>query len=298
MRIRSEWRSVWNGRAVLGESPTFDPRDRQVWWLDIKSNRLMAYDAATETTSAYTLPCRVCSIVVPDKHWDFGPPTVDEKTFLSAGDRGFAVLTIVRDIVTVSPLHHPEAEVAGNRFNDGKLGPDGRYFAGTMDDAEQEARGSLYAFAPDRSCRVIDTGYLVPNGPAFSKCGRYMYHTDSARRHIYRFAVGSKGDFGSRETWHVLDPRHGYPDGMAVDTKGNVLVGLWDGSAIGVLSPDGQMIGTMELPTSRITSVALDPLRPGHLFSTSAAIGVHDDDTYAGNLFEVVYDLDDLEQLQ
>ena len=42
-------------------------------------------------------------------------------------------------------------------------------------------------FSADGRYAVLDTGYRVANGPAFSPDGSVVYHTDSARREIYAF---------------------------------------------------------------------------------------------------------------
>ena len=74
-----------------------------------------------------------------------------------------------------------------NRFNDGKVDRQGRFWAGTMDRAEQEASGALYRLDHDLYLDRIDSGYRVTNGPAFSLDGRLLYHTDSALQRVYAF---------------------------------------------------------------------------------------------------------------
>jgi sugar lactone lactonase YvrE len=55
--------------------------------------------------------------------------------------------------------------VAGTRLNDGKVGPDGRFWAGTMDE-ELLARpiAALYRLDPDHSLHRVIEGLIVSNG--------------------------------------------------------------------------------------------------------------------------------------
>ena len=71
----------------------------------------------------------------------------------------------------------PESHLPGNRFNDGKTDAAGRFWAGTMDNSEEEATGSLYRLEPDRSWTKVDSGYRVTNGPAFDRARGRMYDT-------------------------------------------------------------------------------------------------------------------------
>ncbi len=55
----------------------------------------------------------------------------------------------------LSLLAAPEAHLPGNRFNDGKCGPDGRFLAGTMDNREVEASGALYSYSPNGALKTL-----------------------------------------------------------------------------------------------------------------------------------------------
>ncbi len=191
MIIPAKCRQLHAARAVLGEGPIHDPRDGLIWWTDIKGKRLHAFDLEGGRAQSWELPSRLGSLVVPDGRW--GASSTAPRSFLCAGDEGFAWLKVEGDQAQNHPIVHPERHLPQNRFNDGVLGPDGRYYAGTMDDTETHDWGTLYALAPDGAIRVIDIGYRVPNGPAFSPDGRFMYHTDSAKQQIYRFRIGAGG---------------------------------------------------------------------------------------------------------
>ena len=76
-----------------------------------------------------------------------------------------------------------------NRLNDGKVSPDGRFWAGTMDDRpDKEPVGELYRLGADHRCTRMADGVKVSNGLAWSPDGRTLYHSDSRGGAIWRYA--------------------------------------------------------------------------------------------------------------
>ena len=181
----------------------------------------------------------------------------------------------------------PEAHLPENRFNDGKLGPDGRYWAGTMHDPEKETSGSLYAFAPDGAVTLLDNNYRVTNGPTFSPNGRVVYHTDSAAQTVFAFDLTQDGELTNKRPFVRFAPGEGYPDGMTTDSDGNLWIAMWDGARIEKISPQGKRLGFLAMPTPRITSCVFTGEDDAILYATSASIGLEDADELAGGLFRV-----------
>src|SRR3546814_16769287 len=94
----------------------------------------------------------------------------DWSSDVCSSDLGFAFID--PDASLYALWGDAEPDRPGNRFNDGKLDREGRFWAGTMDDAEVERSGQLFRFDPDHSWSLQDKGYRVPNGPAFRSDGR------------------------------------------------------------------------------------------------------------------------------
>lgn len=228
----------------------------------------------------------LCSFDLPPADW-LALPDASGEVLIGAGDRVFGWIAQTTDTFELSPLAHPEPDRPGNRFNDGRLGPDGRYWAGTMDDAETRATGSLYAFTPDGEYAVLDTGYRVPNGPAFSPDGTIVYHSDSALGEVYAFDLLPDGSLGAKRVFARFERHEGCPDGMTTDADGNLWAAMWDGARIEKLSPEGERIGSIPIPTRRPTScVFVDP-DCTEMYVTSASVGLGRDDRLAGGLFRV-----------
>lgn len=275
---------VWPARARLGECPCWDARSGRVFWVDIKRAALHAFRSVDGTRQTWALPARVCSLDVPPAGWR-PPEQLTGVPFVGCGDMGFAWIGVAGDAVEIVTLVHPERDQRGNRFNDGKMGPDGRYWAGTMDDAEERATGRLYAFRPDGSFAVLDSGYRVSNGPAFSPDGSVVYHADSARREIYAFDLDSDGALSGKRRLVRFAEGEGHPDGMTTDREGNLWVAMWDGARVENVSPEGARVGSIPVPTAKPTSCTFADPDCTEMYVTSASIGLREDDGLAGALF-------------
>ena len=269
------WRKVERGdqRDTLGEGALWCPRDGAFYWVDILAPALNRLVLATGAVTRWAMPEPLGWVV---SHVEGG---------LVGGFRS-GIARIGLAPLVVAPRKAIEPHLPGNRMNDGKVGPDGAIWCGTMDMAEEQDSGSFYRIAPDGSVAQVDGGYTVPNGPAFSPCGQWMYHTDSARRTIYRFALEG-GQARKIGVFVQFAEEDGYPDGMTVDAEGGVWVAHWDGGRISRFSPDGQRDRSIELPARRITNIAFCGTLHDRMFVTSAAVGLDDAGEFDGALFEV-----------
>lgn len=268
------WRKIERDQAdTLGEGALWCPRDGAVYWTDILAPALNRLDLASGAISRWTMP------------EPLGWVAASAAGGLIGGFRS-GVAPITLDPVTVGERQGPEPHLPGNRMNDGKADRHGAIWCGTMDMAEEEACGALYRLAPDGTFQAIDTGYAVPNGPAFSPCGQWLYHADSGRRTIYRFALTPDGA-GEREVFVRFEEADGYPDGMTCDAQGFLWSAHWDGGRISRFAPDGTLDRTISLPARRITNIAFAGEGLDRMFVTSACVGLDDATEFDGALFEV-----------
>ncbi|KAK3311566.1 uncharacterized protein B0T15DRAFT_521869 [Chaetomium strumarium] len=102
---------------------------------------------------------------------------------------------------------------------------------------------------------VAADGFDSPNGIVFSPTGSHVYVADSGMTHvfygndftrpatIYRYDVNDDGTLDNRKTFAYVTPV--VPDGMHVDTKGNLYVGCGDG--VQVYNPSGKLLGKIYL---------------------------------------------------
>jgi len=138
---------------------------------------------------------------------------------------------------------------------------------------------------------LVDQGYKVTNGPAFSPDGSRMYHNDSALQVTYVFDLDEKGDAHNRRTFLKFGDGDGYPDGMTVDGEGCLWIAFWDGGCVRRFSPKGALLQTIAMPVTRPTSCAFGGPDLDRLYISSASIGLDESalslQPNAGGLFMV-----------
>ena len=250
--------------CVLGEGPVWDAENNRLFWVDIKAPALFAMGLATRAVRRWDMPEPLGAIGLRAKGGLVG-----------AFRSGFAFIDL--ETGAVERVGNVTAHPSGNRFNDGHVDPRGRFWAGTMDDAEQAMTGHLYRLDPDRRVEWFETGFVVTNGIEWSEDGRTLYFVESAQRRIWAhdFDMDS-GRPGKRRLFAELEPKAGYPDGLTVDAEDHVWSAHWDGARVTRYRPDGSVERVVPLPVPRTTSCCFGGPDLATLFVTSARIGLDD----------------------
>ncbi len=132
----------------------------------------------------------------------------------------------------------------GARFNDGKAGPDGLFYAGTI---ERGGGAVLYRLREGKLEKMVEN-VRISNGIDFSLDGKTVYYCDTPTRRIDAFDFPS---FENRRTVFAFDDTVvGNPDGMCLDAEGMLWIALWGGHGVVRVSPEsGEIISRIELPS-------------------------------------------------
>jgi D-xylonolactonase len=260
--VAAEVSCVAETGCVLGEGPVWDTRSQTLLFVDIKDPAVHSLDPATGRTTRWPMPQRIGAIGLRQNGGLVG-----------AFKNGFGFIDPATGAVT--PIADPEAHLPDNRFNDGKVDPLGRFWASTMDDAEQRRTGHLYRLDPDCSVARFEAGFVVTNGIDWSSDGATLYFVDSASRIIYAYAFDmASGTPGSRRVFARLPEADGYPDGLTVDAEDHVWGAHWDGGRVTRYRPDGTVERVVTLPAPRCTSCCFGGNDLDTLFVTTARIGL------------------------
>lgn len=261
-------------RDQLGEGLLWSPRDNAVYWTDIFGpalNRLSLTDGAI---ARWDMPEMIGWVI----------ERRDAPGFIAGFKSGFAELEL--DPVRVRHIAAPEPDLPENRLNDAKADAQGRIWAGSMPLTADRPDGAFYRLDPDRSVHRMDSGYTVANGPALSPDQRWLYHTDTGRGVVYRFALADNGSIADRQCFIVFEHDWGKPDGMTVDAEGHLWVAHWGGARVSRFDPEGRLERSITLPAAQITNVCFAGEGLDRMFVTSAAVD-RDYEPSAGCLFEV-----------
>lgn len=97
----------------------------------------------------------------------------------------------------------------------------------------------------------------LPNGIGWSVSEDTMYLTESLSRNIYAFSYSpSTGEIRNKRVFFHLNPKEGAPDGLAVDAENHIWVTIYGGGKVLRISPEGEVVGFVKLPTRCVTCAA------------------------------------------
>lgn len=249
-------------RAEVGESPVWDAARGVLWLVDILAPCVIRFDPTDGATRRYPMPEPCGSLALCRS----GTLLVAQRASLLRLDPDGGALT---------PFASFPEEPAHNRLNDGKVGPDGAFWIGSMDDRpEKHPTGSLWRVTPDGRVERRREGLVVSNGLAWGAEGRTIWHSDSRRMVLdiadFDPATGSAGPW---RRLRELDEATGRPDGAACDAQGNYWSAGVSAGCINVVAHGGAIIRRIDFPVPAPTMPCFAGPDLATLFVTSLRAG-------------------------
>ena len=246
---------VWDCHCGTGETPTWDDQAEALYFCDIPAGRLHRFHPATEEKTSWQLPEVLGSFALCRS----GRILVCQKQKLMMFD------TTTQTLEFFARITEPDT----NRLNDGKVGPDGCFWVGTINEGSDGLpSGHLYRVTPAGVVEIKIEGLKNANGLAWTANGRTMYHSDTRGPWIDCWDFDpATGAISNRRRFADVPNEEGRPDGGALDLDGC----YWSaGSGMGVINrfaPDGRLIEKVAMPVPNATMPAFAGAR---LFITSA----------------------------
>lgn len=263
----------------LGECVLWRDSDQTIWWTDVQSCRLYRLAWPSLALTVYETPERLCS---------FSFLSGTDQEILAAFPSGIAIYA--PDKNHVRWLHQPKELGGSLRLNDGRTDPEGRFWVGSMSE-DLVPSGRLYCAGKDGILDTKREGIRISNGLCWAPDGRTMYFADSPSRQIQKCSYDAAyGAMGAWETFARVSI--GEPDGAITDAEGVYWFAHWAGACVTGLSPQGTVVGKIEVPTPHATCPSLGGPNGNLMFVTSACQGLETSqiDDNAGGLF--VYETD------
>lgn len=246
--------------ALLGECPLWSVTEDALYWIDIDGRRIHRLEPGSGRTADRALPGRPGSIAL----------TADPGQLLMAIEHGLAIFEWQSE--SLEPWLDLEPAGTGNRMNDGRVGPDGRFWVGSMFEhpAERRTAGMLHRVDPDGTVTTHRRGVGVSNTLAFAPDGRTMYWADTHTLTVWAHDYDpSSGEPGVARRFADFTDLPGAPDGACVDDSGGVWIAGVGGGALLRFAPDGSVDRILDLPLRSPTMPAFGGPQLETLFVTS-----------------------------
>lgn len=264
----------------LAESPLWDAAENRLFWVDIPAGNVHAIHLSDGRRARWHFEGAVGS--------------------LGLAQSGRLVIAIAGSVHLFDLAHEQLTELATlepdypkTRLNDGKVGPDGAFWVGSMDDRPvKENIGALYRVTAERRAERKADGFKVSNGLAWSEDGNVLFHSDSRGAWIDRWHFDkTTGEIGARERIRTLSEAEGRPDGAACDVE----EGYWScGVSAGCLNrfgAKGELLARIAVPVPAPTMLCFGGKDMRTAFVTSlregldpAVLAEHPD---AGKIFAI-----------
>lgn len=264
----------------LIEGPMWYRKRNSLFFTDIVSGTIFEYIPKKEKLQSWKLGA-YASCVIPGCHPGEIIAAVDSCLKMLVPETG--------TIKTLCPFPMPD----GIRFNDGKCGPGGHLWVGTMEmDGMREnahvqedirPQGGLYRVSPDGETDCVEPFLAIPNGMAWDLDKGIFYHVRTEEQSVYAYSY-NKDRHQIRRPVKALDlsQEQGVPDGMTMDRDGNLWIAMWGGYKVICINPvSGAKMGEVVLPDANVSCCTFGGEQLDRLYITSAR-----DAQGGGNVFE------------
>lgn len=275
--------------CALGESPRW--AHGAWWWVDA--------DAGTVWTAAGTVwtAGAARSVFQSSGRVSLVQPAADGLLVVASGTELLVLDPASGRTTPWSRVELPPGWV----LNDGTADETGRLWVGSVHPERRAGAGALYVVERDGSVRAVATGTTLSNGMAW-RTPRTLVHADSLERCLWEHLVEPSTARVLHSRRAVRVPKRAaefaggsggiaplaLPDGIAIDVAGGLWVAMYGTGQVWRLA-DGRVDTVLEVPTARVTSVALGGCDGLDLLVTTAQEGMDAadlaSDPAAGRLF-------------
>jgi sugar lactone lactonase YvrE len=268
---------VPNTKGDLGEGLLWDERNETIMWVDAFVKIINTWNPATKTLTERKYDSLVTSIA---KRESGG--------YVVAAGLKLIVLNENLDVIGTSPLEMPNENV---RTNDGNVDINGNYWVGCFANDAKPKQGNLRRISPNFDSKVFLKDITIANGMDWSPDNKICYYIDTPTKKVSRFNFNIETSELDGELEAIdVSKYSGAPDGMCVDSLGNLWVAFWGGGCVRSFSPSGELLAQVDVPATLVTNCAFGGPDLSTLYITCAIPSYEDfvkgEEPLAGSLFK------------
>lgn len=130
----------------------------------------------------------------------------------------------------------------------------------------KEETGQLWRIMPNGKIELMEKNMGTTNGIEVSPDNKSLYVNESVQRKIWHYDLSSAGELSNKQLFYEF--KDGGMDGMRTDKEGNLYIARYGKQHIVVLSPEGKLLGKIELKGEKPTNVAFGGTDGKTLFIT------------------------------
>ena len=271
--------------CLWAEGPAWNAQGQYLVWSDIPNNRQLRYlDDDGHISDHFRKPTNETN----GNTFDFeGRQITAERTRMVRFEHNGS-LTVLAEQANGKPLNGPNDMVV--HPNDESIWfTDPGYGAIILYEGQNVTNGSIQPSQKEAVYRIdAQTGEVTkvaddpfkPNGIAFSPdykkvyvCDTGITHYPNAKNIVWQYDLNGDKLSNPASADMTLDGKTGFPDGLRVDTDGNIWVGAgWVGDGydgVHIFAPDGARIGQISLPEC-CANVCFGGKKRNRLFMTAS----------------------------
>ncbi len=235
-------------RCEIGESPVWDTHHKLLRWCDVTGRRIFSANLDG----------------VIQENIELGEPVgaidcLNANSLILALRNTVVIYDLARgncEVIAEVPLGSPTA-----RLNDGKLGPDGAFWIGSIDSALLNSfTSSLYRVQLNGTVEKVLSNIGISNGLAWSLNAERIYHSDTLAGQIKSGSFSFKD--GSIKDWTDIahfEKSEGWPDGGTCNINDEYWSAGVTAGCIHRIDPNGKVIESMPVEVDAPTSIAFLP---------------------------------------
>jgi len=272
--------TVIHHACLLGEGPVWDAKRNVICWIDILKGEIHQFSPEHKTHKIIPVHQKIGAVLI-----------CKDGNFLAALQNGFAIINRGNGLIEM--IADPEEHLPGNRLNDGKCDPAGRFWVGSMSMDEASGAGSVYVLEKDLYISKKIENVTIPNGMAWSLNHQTFYFIDTPTYEVVAYDYDKNtGSISNKRTIIKIAKEDGFPDGMTIDSEGMLWIAHWEGWQVIRWNPaTGEKIVAIKLPIAKVTSCTFGGKNLEDLYITSAKIGLSENELaqqpLAGYLFVI-----------
>lgn len=281
--VTNEIRCIAPTGDECGEGLVWSIREQCLYWTDINRYLIHRYDPATQSV----------------RSWVFEEPVV---ALALTRDSDELLVALGSRLIWWNP--HTDArrdhgfglvDAPAVRLNDGRVGPNGELYIGSMKnnvDVAEDPRfdfataGKLFRIGRSGSS-ILRESIGIANTVCWAPSQDLLYFGDSFANviRVYDYDKRTGGIAGERDFFAQFE--RGVPDGSAMDQDGYLWNCRFGGACVVRIAPNGRIDRVIEMPVLNITTCTFGGPGLSTLFITTARVGGGTGNRLAGSLFAV-----------